>query len=465
MMQTLGKVSLFLVLLAFSILLSPNYPAFDGLFLAWSNEVRKFGTEGENGTDGQNGLEGQHTDSLTIFTDGSPMTIDLSGEDGFPGENGGDGNNAICEPQPENIDSHLQGMSGGNGGNGGNGGDGGNGGSLTVYYTNLEDLQQIYVISAGGKGGSAGVGGNGGEGCQCSNPFWVVETCKGDPGTPNYFCTTSEYSCTDGANGRVGTDGRSGRDGVPGTLTLIERSQPLPPDQLTATVTMQTLKDRGFVLSRNIWETKTGAVSLFAPGSVIGDRYRELVERFENSFLLVWNAPQSFAPFANKTFNLALKDEGGIDFSPAGDVWLQAKTTENNNITQLVVYNAILASEATKLESTGLVGRGTNLQLNLVDVAGQSNLIATEFYVKYRITTSDSRFRAVYDYTLKYEGNIPPNLIEYNENSFTLSLGQLPIDPKYLQPGVGVEIELLATRSFADNSTEQKIIVQQIIGK
>lgn len=459
MMHNLSKVCLLLVFLTLPMFLSSNYDK----LVASGNEVSQFGMEGENGPEGKNGTNGQNTDNLTIFADGSPMSVNLAGEDGAAGENGGDGNNAICEEQPQNIDYNLQGQVGGNGGNGGNGGDGGNGGSLIVYYTNLADLQQVYVNTAGGKGGSPGIGGNGGQGCRCPNPYWVVETCSGNPGNANYSCTTTDYICTDGADGRRGTDGKQGRDGTEGSLTLINRSEPLPPDQVTATVVMQTLKDWGFTLSRNIWETKTGAAALFAPESILADRYRELATRMENSFLLVWNAPQSFAPFADKVISISLGDEGGIDFSLPEDVWFEATTVEVNNMTQLVVDNAILTSQATQLESSGLLGSGSNLQLNLVDTAQQSDLIATQFSVKYRVTTSDHRFRPVYDYTLKYEGDISPSLVSYTDNIFTLSLGALPIDPKYLQSGVGVEIELIAIRSFAGNSTEQKILVQQII--
>jgi hypothetical protein len=55
--------------------------------------------------------------------------------------------------------------------------------------------------------------------------------------------------------------------------------------------------------------------------------------------------------------------------------------------------------------------------------------------------------------------------VEYDRNSFALRLGQLPIPPEYLQPGVAVEVQLIANRSFADNSKEQRITVQEIIPK
>ncbi|MGK7873633.1 MAG: collagen-like protein [Xenococcaceae cyanobacterium] len=463
-MRFLGKLFLFLVFLTL-----PNFLAFDSesalcSLLALDTEVKDFGRDGQDGSEGKNGRGGRDKESQTIFTDGSPMTLDLSGEDGLRGEDGGNGGSALCGKQPQDVNYNLRAPNGGNGGNGGDGGNGGNGGSLTIYATNRAYLRQISVLAAGGKGGQPGNGGNGGKGCKCPKPYWNLETCTGRPGSSNYSCTTREFSCQDGDDGRNGGVGRNGRDGRPGSLTLINRNQPLTPDRLIASVAMSELKDRGFILSRNKWETRSGAASLLAPGSVIADQYLELVERLERSFLLTWNAPQPFSNFADKIVTLSLKDDQGIEISLPEDVWVETKTLQQSEVTQFLVYNAILKSEATKLKSTSLSGNGSNLTLNLVDLARRSDLILTEFRIRYRTTRSDPRFRPVSDYRTKYEGNMPAELVSLNDNRFTLNIGQLPIEPESFRPGLGVEIELVATRSFAGHSTEQKIIVRDVIG-
>ena len=118
-----------------------------------AEEVEDFGKEGEKGLVGARGENGRNSDSLTVFADGSPMTLDLSGENGFTGENGTDGKKAICGDIAEDAKENLQAANGGNGGDGGDGGNGGNGGALTIYTTDKNYLQDIYVIASGGEGG------------------------------------------------------------------------------------------------------------------------------------------------------------------------------------------------------------------------------------------------------------------------------------------------------------------------
>jgi hypothetical protein len=102
--------------------------------------------------------------------------------------------------------------------------------------------------------------------------------------------------------------------------------------------------------------------------------------------------------------------------------------------------------------------------LILADRADKSNLIATKFKVKYSITQSDPRFRPVSDYSTKYTGDLPDDLVTINGDRFTLNIGQLPIPAEYLKPGLGVEIEVLATRTFSGYSANQKLVVTDIIG-
>lgn len=425
-------------------------------------DTKSLGESGDSGESGVKGNNGRNSDNLTVFADGSPMTLDLTGGNGAGGEPGVKGYDAFCdEQQSKDIGKDLRGAEGGSGGDGGDGGVGGNGGSLTVYTTNKEHLKQIYVIAAGGEGGAPGKAGEGGEGCKCASPYWNEETCFGEPGSPNYSCTTQEYQCTDGYSGKKGREGRKGRDGKIGTLTLINLDKTLAPDMPEVTAPISELKGRGFTLSRNIWESKDNASSLFAPGSVIADKYKELVARHEHSVLVVWDAPQPVENFGDKQITLTLKGEDEANIFLPEDLWLETKTVKRDNLTELFVFNAVRTKDVDDLTIDGLFGQGTGLELDVFDEAEKSNLIATDFVIKYRVgeKSENKNFFGGSStvYKTKYEGSIPPEAIAKNGNLFTLQLGKLPIPPEYLKPGLEVEIEVVAKRSLGENSQVKKL--------
>ena len=432
-----------------------------------AEEGTSLGKEGDDGNTGAKGANGRNSDNLTVFADGTPMTLDLTGGNGAVGQAGGEGKNALCEQQTEAVGRNLRGADGGNGGDGGDGGGGGNAGSLTVYTTNKEHLKQIYVIAAGGEGGEAGEAGLGGEGCQCDRPYWNEETCFGEPGSSNYSCTTEEFQCIDGYSGRKGREGRKGRDGKIGTLTLINLDKSLAPDFPEVTAPISELKGRGFTLSRNIWQNKDNASSLFAPGSIIADKYKELVARHEHTVLLVWDAPQPVENFGNKKITLSLKGENDANISLPEDLWLEAKAVKRDNLTELFVFNAVHRNDVADLNIEGLYGQGANLELEILDEADKSNLIATDFKIKYRVgeeAENKSIFGNNTTYTTKYEGAIPPEAIAVVEdNLFTLKIGELPIPPEYLQPGLKVELEVTAERSLGDNALVKKLSTRTAI--
>ncbi len=467
----LSKVSLFVAILALPQFIpsgSSSQSLLCSSVLAADN--RSLGESGDSGEAGAKGNNGRNSDSLTVFADGSPMTLDLSGGNAASGQEGVEGYDAFCDRQPtKDVGKDLQGADGGSGGDGGDGGIGGDGGSLTVYATNKEDLKQIYVIAAGGEGGAPGKAGEGGEGCECDRPYWNEETCFGDPGSPNYSCTTQEFQCTDGYSGRKGRDGRKGRNGKNGTLTLINLDKSLSPDFPEVTAPISELKGRGFTLSRNIWESKDDAASLFAPGSIITSKYKELVARHEHSVLVVWDAPQPVENFDDQQITLSLKGKDDANIFLPEDLWLETKTVKRDNITELFVFNAVRTKDVTDLTIDGLFGQGAGLELDVFDEAEQSNLIATDFSVKYKVGEK-SENKGFFGgsstvYKTKFEGSIPPEAIAQKENLFTLELGELPIPPEYLKPGTEVEVEVVAKRSLGDNSEVKKLSTQTTIEK
>jgi hypothetical protein len=456
--RLLTKLSLFLAILTLpQLVTSTSIPNSIFCSSVLAADIKEYGETGDSGEEGNPGRDGRDSDSLTVFADGSPMTLDLTGERGQTGQTGQKGYNALCEEQPKEVNKDLRSSDGGNGGDGGDGGVGGAGGTLTVYTTDKKYLKQINVIATGGEGGNPGLGGQGGQGCKCNVPYWNEETCTGNPGSPDYKCTTKEFRCTDGYEGRKGRKGRKGRDGDLGNLTLINLDKSLSPDRPEGTVTLSELKDRGFTLSKNIWEIHNGASALFAPGSIISDRYKELTARHEHSVLLVWDAPQPVTEFAEEQVLLSLKGANDANIVFPEDLWLETTSVKRDKVTELFVFNAIWEDDVDDLKSDGIYGSGANLELDIIDRANQSDLVKTDFVVKYRVDNSDDEaFRKIYDYQTQNPG-VPTNLITRNADVFTIKLGQLGIPPEHLQPGVKIEVQVEAKRSFGDRSTVKQI--------
>jgi len=438
--------------------------AADCLLIAQASQARSVGKNAQTGKAGQDGQHGSDTDDLTIFNDGSAMTLNLAGKDGEAGQPGANALAPECSPADANRRENVRMADGGTGGDGGNGGNGGNGGSITIYSRNLTNLNQIFVSAGGGNGGQPGIGGVGSAGCTCPQPYWTVESCSGRPGDSNYRCSTQEFRCYNGRDGINGRSGVAGQAGLPGRLTVLNLDRPLEPDRPVAAVPLDTLKNQGFTLSKNRWETRSGAAQLLAPGSVVADEYLVLLDRVEQSFLLLWNAPQPFERFANTNANLSLNEsQEGIDIDLPTDLWLEGTTQQRNNVTEFVVYNALWERDAKRLGRLTLSGNGRNLKLFVTDEANQSNLMATKFRLKYRVTSEDPRFRPPSTYSTKFDGPVPDNLVTANGNQFMINLGELSIPEKDLQAGTGIEIELYADRTFSGYNAEQRLALRDVI--
>ena len=322
-------------------------------------------------------------------------------------------------------------------------------------------MKQIYVIAAGGEGGAPGTGGEGGVGCQCESPYWNEETCSGKPGSPDYKCTTQEFQCADGYSGKKGRSARKGRDGKVGNLTLINLDKSLAPDAPQVTMPISELKARGFTLSRNIWKSKDNASSLFAPGSIIAKKYKELVARNEHSVLMVWDAPQPVEEYGDQEITLSLQGENEAGISFPEDTWLETQAIQRDKLTELFVFNAVRTKDVDKLSIEDISGQGANLNLTILDKGEKSNIIATDFQVKYLVNEKSIR-RSIFgsdrgDYTNQYRGSVPPEAIIQDGNLFTLQLGKLPIPDEYLQPGIKIDVEIIAKRSLGENSKVKKL--------
>ena len=423
----------------------------------FSREVKDFGRDGRDGRDGSRGEGGRDGESRTIFVDGSELFLNLSGEDGGDGEDGDDGDDARFCQQGSRDDRDQKGAHGGDGGDGGRGGSGGDGGSLTLYYTNIEDLKKMYVIAAGGSGGSGGRQGYGGEGCECRERDWDARVCSGSPGSSDYRCETRRFVCRDGDDGDDGRSGNVGSSGQLGKLNLIQGTEELPPEEWAIARPFSELTNQVFRLSRNFWETRRGAINLLGGDSIVDDEYRQFIERIDRSVEVVWNAERSPADFRAIEASLRLNDDKTVELSVPDEIWMQTTKNSGNDLTQFVISRAILESEVTNLRLVDVAENGQNLHLTLIDTARQSDVLNTEFEIVYETTPSAPRGRFDDNYKTRYEGKIPPEFVSLESHRFTVNIGRLSIDEQYLRGGLNIKIELRMIRSLGERSAEQKI--------
>jgi hypothetical protein len=416
---------------------------------------RSYGTSGSDGSDGRPGRDGQPGQNQNILANGSPINLDLSGKDGEDGEDGERGSTPYCSHHSDNPDHDITAASGGDGGDGGRGGDGGSGGLLTVYYNKLEDLKQIFARASGGAGGRGGRGASGEQGCNCHKSSWEIETCTGTPGSPDHKCTKKKYKCTDGTDGSYGSNGSNGRQGELGRLKIIKGKETLAPDNPKLTVPISELANKQFNLSKNKWNTLTGAAALLAPGSVINDEYQEFEKRLEATFALSWQDKEPATRY-NESATIILNNNNQVDISFPEDLWVDGKSTTEGNVTKYTLNTVIPKKEVTRLAVADFVGSEENLNIKLVDLGQRSDIIKTQFRIKYSVQDS-SESRGFSDYQKVYTGDVAPELVTREYNRFTLALGKLPKISEASQSGARVNIEIEITRTLGQRSAKQTI--------
>jgi hypothetical protein len=431
---------------------------------AWS-EVRRFGVEGRSGQDGRSGRSGNSGTDQVFFHNGTPTTLDLSGQSGEDGEDGRDAERAQCDRSWRSSDHpnggpeyDLRGANGGDGGRGGNGGLGGNGGNLVLYYQNEANLRNLLVRSTPGAGGRSGRGGYASYGCQCPTPRWEVKKYTGKD--KDQKVTTHHYDCTDGRNGRNGENGYSGTLGQIGRLTLIQRSTPLPGEVIQAKTTLGNWVRDPIALSRNFWLTRSGATSLFAPGSLLHDNYAELTERAERSVQLQWQAKEPIARFANLPVQFDLNPSKEIAIAFPTELWSKRSQRRSGNTDILTIDHVIARTDALNLSILGMTGTGSKLAIKLTDRAAQSAQVKTEaMRLNYRVRNDNL------EYISQFDGVIPDGAIETRGNDFRLAIGAFPIPEAMKKVGTAVELELTVTRSFGVDRGDQVITWRGIIGE
>jgi hypothetical protein len=433
-------------------------PTLEGCSLwAWAAEIRSYGSDGSDGRDGRSGSSGEGGRSQTTTATGNPANFSLRGADGDDGERGEDGQRPYCGNQPRNVRYDLQAPDGGDGGDGGQGGNGGNGGNLMVYYRDRIALSQLLVDAQGGRGGRGGQGGLGLPGCRCDIRDWDIETCTGTPGQADYVCRRERYVCRDGRYGANGTTGPDGATGQPGQLWLINQVEPLVADNPTQTLSLQEFGRQPVPLSRNLWEARTGANALLAPGSRVNDTYQEYVGRVEGQVSLDWQAEKPASLFADVPLTATIDETGQLTARFTDELWVDYTSHRTADQMTLTVNNVVRASDATRLAWGGTEGIGRNLTAVVLDLAGETAYLDTQFRLTLETTSGDPRDDRRLRYVTRYDEVIPADLVTVDNNRFTLALGRLPIDLGSVSRGTRARITLTAIRSLGENSAEQSI--------
>lgn len=434
---------------------TPLPQAWNCTLQAVAQQVRSYGQRGQSGQAGRTGAGGTPGPAQTVWANGSPQRLSLTGGDGQSGEDGTWGRAARCSSQPRNVAYDLQAADGGNGGNGGNGGHGGSGGDLTLYYNTPNDLALVAVDARGGRGGREGRGGDGGEGCRCRYPDWQVQTCTGTPGTASYQCQTERFFCRDGEQGRRGRDGNPGQTGATGQLWLVNRTEPLLSETPSRTQSLATLSPDPVQLSKHLWQERAGATALLAPGSFVADIYQDYQGRVEGQGQILWAAPRSPQSFADLAATFTIQSSGAIAISFSPELWVAGEHQGTATAAVYRVDHAIRAAEATQMALGNFSGQGAQWEMAVLDLGAVSDWVDTHFQVRLRTTDGGSDRRPLF--STRYEGALPADLVSRDHNRFSLALGRLPIRGSDIRPGNQAEIEITITRTLGSNQASQTL--------
>ena len=391
-----------------------------------------FGLSGTNGINGSPGRDGKNGDNPTVSTLGQWMKFDLRGENGGDGGAGGGGLPATHCEQPSGSDYPVLGADGGAGGDAGVPGRGGNGGDFTVYYSNIADLGLIFVDTSPGHAGEPGSPGKGGAGCRCEFPF----------------------HCHDGQSGRDGLSAQSDeRDGKYGRVTVVDDSGDIPRAHNSASVHLNNIPEQ-VTLSKDIWETRSGAANLFADGSTVSDLYRTNVGRRDFPIAISWCASRPAKDFKDVDLLLLMQDDSMSATLPT-NMWSKISIGGSEDLITVTVQKALYATEATML-SGQLRGSGHETVTELSDAAQVSDQVDTRIQIKVES-------KGLFYHTL-YEGSMPGELMEVSPSGILLRIGRLPeIQDRDLRSGKKLRISMTVTRSLGDASAEQKIVLKQVV--
>jgi hypothetical protein len=218
---------------------------------------------------------------------------------------------------------------------------------------------------------------------------------------------------------------------------------------------LQSLASQPVALSRHLWAERSGARALLAPGSQTSDTYREYTGRVEGTVGLSWQAPKPLGAFAGSDIRAEIQPDGSLTASFAEELWADYTTSRDGDQMLIAVTNAVRASDATRLAWGGVQGEGAALRAAVLDLAGESAYLTTQFRVTLRTAEGDPAGDRLPRYITRYDEIVPAELVSLSGNRFELALGQLPIDRSAFTRGTAAQLQITAVRSLGGNRAEQ----------
>ena len=190
------------------------------------------------------------------------------------------------------------------------------------------------------------------------------------------------------------------------------------------------------MLSKQIWESKSGAKKLFATNSAIRNGYSEFVKLAKGSLSLIWEAKRNGEK---------------VSFKVSGEDFLQYETKVEGTKTNVIVKQAYKKSEISNLNIESTKGYGEKLKIKIADKAMLTELIKTSVKLQFVYKPRLLGWRVVYDKT------VPADALELTAEGIVINVGKLGINPKFVKRKRKVRYTVWVGRSFGNNSTKIKL--------
>jgi|GEM_PF-4829948 hypothetical protein len=446
-----------------------------------ASQAFAFGTQGQSGSSGRSGYSGTDGQNIQLFAhELTQLTkYNLDGDRGHDGSEGYDGQDATSCYYSEGEES-IVGADAGAGGDGGDGGSGGDGGRSVIYYSDIAQLKKLMITAIPGQGGYASYGGRGGSrGCYCNRPYWYVQKCHDEmvpdtrppecdrdgkpiprPPISRRVCEDHTYTCTDGRAGNPGRRGSDGSRGSYGYLTLIKSDSELLEETSSGQMAINKLTANvpsTHVLTENLFEGKSGANALLAPGSQVADRYNEFSRRAIENVHVLWTSTKEAHRYFGTVYSYI--SNGQVSFRYTSDDILITEEKHEGTDHTFIIKDAYKFGDFTQL-ALRKSGSGKRTQIIATAPTPNQNLVKDQFTV--RITY----IRWLLPDKVVFSNTVPENLIQRGKDQTTINLGQLRFEDSSSIWNKKLLIEFKYTRNVkgaSGNAVKNLIYTQQAL--
>lgn len=463
------------------------------LFLTSTTMAVQFGYDGRDGRDGASAQNGRDGDSFHIYASGNPETLDLRGADAPEhAQNGSYGGDATSCYQPtENY--NVYGANGGSGGDGGNGGRGGHGGDAVIFYGSQADLGQILIYNSGGRGSSGAYGDQGGRGCRCTHYRWSRRYCYNDTVCRNEricrpdticrdvrscrivngkevcsikkVCETKDlcrdervckdvrrcedrhYSCQDGRDGMSGRNGSPGQTGSRGSIKIAKGIDAIPSESPSKTVSLLSLINNTVSLTKNIWEPKTGMLSLLARGSDVSNSYEEFVETAINTVSLEWLSDKNIEEFKDMSFSLNFNRTGYAQITINSQYLVKAKMVRTlDSHTRIIIEDIYKKTDVNQLTSD-FSGEKEKIEITITDKAQLSLVVQNKIHLEFEV----GQFIGM---KTLFKGYVPADKMIVEAGKIVIKVGEIVSETKALKRGRKIRYSMTVNRAYSGSSVD-----------